>query len=147
MERKMKITTNKNDLEFKCQDISYNEGLKISKKLKQVVLFGSNKNCVGLAHNQIKGNKNVFIAKINNKWITFINATIIKKSDPQKVVESCMSFPNKFNNVNRFYNITISHLKENNYIIEEFNGFNAQIIQHEIDHLKGIHIFNKKKKK
>ena len=154
----MKITTNKKDLQFKCEDVNFTEGLKIAKQLKQVVLFGKNKDCVGLAHNQIKGNKNVFIAKIyngiNDEWRTFINAVIIKKTNLKKVTESCMSFPNKFTEVSRFNNITISYQvrarnnqEGNAFIIEEFEGFNAQINQHEIDHLNGIHIFNKKEKK
>ena len=77
----MKITTNKKDLEYKCKGVYYTEGLKIANKLKHIVLFGNNKDCVGLAHNQIRGNKNVFIAKINNTWRTFINPYISGKID------------------------------------------------------------------
>ena len=63
----MTITTNKKDLEFKCDQLYYTDALKIAKQLKQVVLYPQHKNCIGLAHNQIKGNKAVFIAKISNK--------------------------------------------------------------------------------
>ena len=146
-----KITTNKKDLEFKCNLIYYTEGLKIAKKLKQVILFGNYKNCIGLAHNQIKGNKSVFVAKINNKWETFINATIINKSNEvYKTSEGCMSFPNKPNKVIRHKWVEIKHqvkarndVKGNAFITEKFYGFEATIIQHEIDHLNGIHIHNK----
>ena len=148
----MKITTNKKDLQFKCEDVNFTEGLKIAKQLKQVVLFGNNKDCVGLAHNQIKGNKNVFIAKIDNKWRCFINASIINHSkDYFMHQESCMSFPKKSNKVKRYKSITIKHqvkarndVTGNMFETETFEGFNACIIQHEIDHLNGIHIFNKK---
>ena len=150
----MSITTNKKDLEFKCQQVYYTEGLEIAKKLKQVVLYGNNKSCIGLAHNQIRGNKAVFIAKINNKWRTFINPTIIKKEDSFMHQESCMSFPRKSNKVTRYNKIELTHQikarNDNNgnmFITEIVEGFSACIIQHEIDHLNGIHIFNKKEKK
>ena len=150
----MRITTNKKDLEFKCQQVYYTEGLEIAKKLKQVVLYGNNKSCIGLAHNQIRGNKAVFIAKINNKWKTFINPTIIKKEDSFMHQESCMSFPRKSNKVTRYNKIELTHQikarNDNNgnmFITEIFEGFSACIIQHEIDHLNGIHIFNKKEQK
>ena len=54
-----------------------------------------------------------------------------------------MSFPGKENKVNRFQDIVLQHYTENGMIVEKFSGQNAQIIQHEIDHLNGIHIFNK----
>ena len=73
----MKITKNKSDLQFKCNKIDYKTGLKIANDLKKVILYPQHKNCIGLAHNQIKGNKFVFIAKLNNTWKTFINGEII----------------------------------------------------------------------
>ena len=90
----MKITTNKKDLEFKCDELYYTDALKIAKQLKQVVLYPQHKNCIGLAHNQIRGNKAVFIAKISNKWRTFINPCITKKDGIFTHQEICMSFPN-----------------------------------------------------
>ena len=52
-------------------------------------------------------------------------------------------FFGKENKVNRFQDIVLQHYTENGMIVEKFSGQNAQIIQHEIDHLNGIHIFNK----
>ena len=151
-----KITTNKKDLEFKCNLIYYTEGLKIAKKLKQVILFGNYKTCIGLAHNQIGGTKSVFIAKLStdtgtSKWRVFINHTIINKSETTYISdEGCMSFPNKPNKVNRNKWIELRHqvkarndIKGSAFIHEKFYGFEATIIQHEIDHLNGIHIHNK----
>lgn len=147
----MRITTNKKDIEFKCDLVYFKEGQEIANKLIKTCLLGNNKNCIGLAHNQIKGSKNVFIAKLNNKWHSFINSEIIFKSDDFIVhEESCMSFPNKYNKVKRYNKIKVKHQinarnsnKGNAFIIEEFNNIDAYIIQHEIDHLNGIHIFNK----
>ena len=147
----MYITKNKEILEKKCEGVYYTEGVIIAKKLLNVVIFGKHKNCIGLAHNQIGGNKNIFIAKINNKWRCFINASIIKHSKDYIIhEESCMSFPKKSNKIKRYKSITIEHqTKARNdnrggqFTTEEFVGFDACIIQHEMDHLNGIHIFNK----
>ena len=141
---------NKRDrIEFKCEKVDYKTGKEIGSKLIRIAL--ANGNCVGLAYNQIGGNKRVFVAKINNKWRSFINAEIVLTSEDYIMhSESCMSFPNKFNKVKRFNKITIKHQvkarSDNNgdaFITEEFQGMDAFIIQHEIDHLNGIHIFNK----
>ena len=142
----MRITTNINDLNFKCSDVEdYKQGIIIGSKLKIICMFGKNKNAVGLAHNQIKGNKNVYIVKSKNVFRTFINAKIVDASeDVIKHEEGCMSFPNKLNKVTRHTWITISHLIKDGYIQETFNGFEACVHQHEIDHLNGINIHNKK---
>ena len=146
----MYITKNKEILEKKCEGIYYTEGIIIAKKLLNVVIFGKHKNCIGLAHNQIGGNKNIFIALINNKWRCFINTSIIKNSKDYIIhEESCMSFPKKSNKIKRYKAITIEHqTKARNdnrggqFTTETFTDFNACIIQHEMDHLNGIHIFN-----
>jgi len=146
------ITTNKKDLEFVCDGVYHTDALKIAKRLKLEVLLPKNKHCIGLAHNQIKGSKKVFIAKINNKWRSFINAEIVDHKQPYECIEQCMSFPNKSNKVKRYNLIKVNHqikarsdYSGNAWIIESFSGSNAQVIQHEIDHLNGIHIFNKGK--
>ena len=147
----MQIIRNKEILEKECKLVYLKEGLTITRKLLSVCLFGKNKDCVGLAHNQVGGNKRVFVAKINNLWTTFINPEIVSTSEDYIMhSESCMSFPNKFNKVKRFNKITLEHQVRarnsnngNAFITEEFEGMDSFIIQHEIDHLNGIHIFNK----
>ena len=144
----MRIVTDKNKIESDCYNCTYKEGQIISRKLVSICLINKNKDCVGLAHNQIGGNKRVFVAKINNKWRSFINPYIVSTSNDYIMhEESCMSFPNKFNKVKRYTGIKIKHHFLDTFITEEFTGFNAFIIQHEIDHLNGIHIFNKKENK
>ena len=149
-----KITKNKDKLEFECDLVYYEDGLKIANQLKNIILFGKHKSCVGLAHNQIGGNKRVFIAKIDNKWRTFINPKITfyyTWEKPFEHEESCMSFPNKSNKIIRWNKIELTHqinARNNNddmWKKDLFFGFNAVIIQHEMDHLNGIHIFNKNK--
>ena len=144
----MRITTNINDLNFKCSYVyNYNEGLKIANKLKMVCLFGKNKDAIGLAHNQIRGNKNVYVIKSKNTFRPFINAKIVDASEEFfKHEEGCMSFPNKCNSVTRHKWVKVSHLIKDGYVTETFTGFDACIHQHEIDHLNGIDIHHKAKK-
>ena len=85
------------------------------------------------------------------KYTDFINSEIVSTSkDYIMHTESCMSFPNKFNTVKRYNSVTIKHqikarsdLNGDAFITEKFTGFNACIIQHEIDHLNGILITDK----
>lgn len=141
------ITKHNNKLYEKTDPVYHTEGLKIAKKLHLIAI--SNKNCVGLAHNQIGGNKSVFVAKIDNKWRYFINPTIVSTgSESHTLSESCMSFPNKYSKVKRYLEIELHHqvkarndIKGNAFITERFKGFNAIVIQHEVAHLGGKTIF------
>tara|TARA_Y100001963_G_scaffold155216_1_gene245770 strand:+ start:905 stop:1387 length:483 start_codon:yes stop_codon:yes gene_type:complete len=160
----MRINTyNKEFLEKNCDCVNDEEARYITNILMRVCLEPSNSDCVGLAYNQINGTKRVFIAKVgkNGTWKTFINPSVISYNGKKFIHnESCMSFPNKSSDVTRYESVTISHLvldarkinfkdeefSSHEYVEETFTGFNACIIQHEIDHLNGIHIFNKGKK-
>ena len=144
-----RITTNRKDIESQCEKVSYSEGLKIIKELNTTCGFSVG--IGGLAHNQIKGNKMVFVALLGKpqQWRGFINPKIISKSEEIFMhEESCMSFPKKKNQkikVPRHIWITIRHETESGYLTENFNWNDAFVIQHEIDHLNGIHIVNKAK--
>ena len=150
----MKITRNKNILEKKCDLIYFSDGINISRKLLSVCFLGKNKDCIGLAHNQIGGDKRVCVAKLNNKWRVFINIEIVETSVDYIInTESCMSFPNKFNKVKRYNKIIVKHqvkARNNNngnaFITEEFSSEDAYIMQHEIDHLDGISYTNRMSK-
>ena len=138
------LTKNNNKLYLKCQKVDYNNGYKIAKNLHITALL--NRDCIGLAHNQIGGNKAVFVAKINNTWKYFINPIIISKSNNNYMhTEFCMSFPNKPSKVLRSETITIQYDVENGIKTEKFEGFNSCIIQHELNHLEGKTIFCKNK--
>ncbi len=53
--------------------------------------------------------------------------------------EGCLSLPKQFAEIERSEEIIVQYTNENNDIIEERkNGFLSRVLQHEIDHLKGI---------
>lgn len=141
----LNITKNIKDLNFKCSKVeSYSEGYKIGLKLQNTLLFKGLKNsAVGLAHNQIKGNKQVYITNYKNKFRVFINPTIINKSENFiNHKEGCLSYK-KGNTVIRYNWVIIKHLTKNGYKQEKFEGFEGCIHQHEYDHLQGIDIHHK----
>ncbi len=70
----------------------------------------------------------------------FINPRITKVSkDTQKFEEGCLSIRTVYGEVERPFGVTIQAFDENgSMFIEQANGFIAQVIQHEMDHLDGI---------
>jgi peptide deformylase len=139
------ITTNYDILKDKCNDVeTYQEGLAIVGKLKWVALCS--KNCVGLAHNQIRGNKNVYVVLESSKgFVGYVNPKIIKRSQETYITkEGCMSYPKaKATKVIRHDWIEIEHLTKEGIKTEKFHGAIAQRHQHEADHLVGIDIHHK----
>lgn len=102
---------------------------------------------VGLAAPQIGKNIQVFIMKPKNKIKVIINPKILKigsiKSkkplDPQKsIMEGCLSLPHYYSPIKRASSVTLEYLTaEGREKVEDFTGIEAQIIQHEVDHLNG----------
>ena len=70
---------------------------------------------------------------------TFINATIINKSDKKWTdYEGCLSIPEIYEQVERSWTITINYLDAQFQSQEKtFSGYNAKVIQHEFDHTQG----------
>ncbi len=70
----------------------------------------------------------------------FINPRITKVSkDGQLFEEGCLSIRGVYGDVQRPFSITIEAYNEHGELfIEQANGFVAQVIQHEMDHLDGI---------
>jgi len=100
---------------------------------------------VGLAAPQV-GNpiRLVVINTMDNKGSgikrTMINPEIVKESDDKSIgQEGCLSYPLKFINVERPYEVTVKYTSiEGKNIEEGFTGFNSRVVCHEIDHLNGI---------
>lgn len=129
---------------------------KIDKKIKSLIedlkdtlVVQEDPEGVGLAACQIGKPVRVFAMKPKDKIKIIINPKIVSQSkvekqsvrEKNKIMEGCLSLPNLYSPIVRSTNITISYISEcGTEKIEEFEGFDAQIIQHEIDHLEG-HLF------
>ena len=94
--------------------------------------------CVGMAANMIGKKKRIIIARINHMNVVMINPYIVQKSNPYQTKEGCLSL-NGERETTRYQNIVVKYQdmqwKERK---QSFVGYEAQIIQHEIDHCDGI---------
>lgn len=95
---------------------------------------------LGMAAPQIGVTKRVFIARIRNKFVVFINPRILKTSKEEtSLLEGCFSVSGLYGQVNRPAELNLeAYDKQGRKIRKTFRGLPAKIIQHEIDHLNGI---------
>lgn len=122
--------------------------LDIIKDLKDTLAVQKDPEGVGLAAPQIGKNLRIFAVKYNKFERIVINPEIIKqvktelkleKEVKNEILEGCLSLPNYYSSLQRSQNITIKYLNEKGEpVTENFRGFHAQIVSHEIDHLNGI---------
>ena len=100
---------------------------------------------VGLAANQVGILKQIvtinFEDKENNKKANYIlfNPSIIEYSEEKTIMEEgCLSLPEQYADVERPKQIIVEYTDENEKLIKrEIDGYEARILQHEIDHLSG----------
>lgn len=87
-----------------------------------------------------KGNKMSEIGET-----VLVNPVIIQQSDDEILSEeSCLSIPEFTGYVDRKKNITVAYQDINGQKkTKEFQGYNATVLQHEIDHLNGILFIDK----
>ena len=95
--------------------------------------------CVGMAANMIGVNKTSLVALIGDEYIAMINPVIVDKSkDTYDTEEGCLSLDG-IRPVTRHSIITVEYLdKKFKRKRGIFRDFEAEIIQHEIDHFSGI---------
>ncbi len=103
---------------------------------------------VGLAAPQIGKNVRVFVMLQGKNLKVVINPKIIKIQEGTKpkrinkassIMEGCLSLPHFYTPLKRAYYVQVSYQDDKGETkVEEFSGLDAQIIQHEIDHLDGI---------
>jgi peptide deformylase len=77
--------------------------------------------------------------KKKETYSIFINPRILKQSKKQKILyEGCLSVAETFGKIKRRTNVTLEAFDENGVKFRRgAGGLLAQIIQHEMDHLKG----------
>ena len=95
--------------------------------------------CAGLACIQIGVAKRVVLVRFGDTFIPFINPAIIKKS-PQTYIaqEGCLSLDG-LRTVKRHKSVKVMWTDQNGKRkVQEFSGYIAEILQHEIDHCNGV---------
>ena len=95
--------------------------------------------CVGMAANMIGVKKCIICFDNDGEYMTMLNPEIIKKTDVFEAEESCLSLLGGPRKTKRCKKIKVKYETLDFKVrIKSFEGFTAQIIQHEIDHLNGI---------
>ena len=154
----MKIITSKKQLKKPCRDVSLKQGRLIGDKLVKALKQNSDR-WIGLAANQIGYNARVLAMYLTETTdediVIFVNPTIISHSGNIRFIESCVSFPGHNVLTERYQQININ---------DDFNGdtsfYSPQpvgdsperriytsecvCIQHELDHLDGITMFDRR---
>lgn len=94
--------------------------------------------CVGMAANMIGVNKSIIVVNIGLTNIAMINPVITKKTGQYSTEEGCLSLTG-VRKTTRYKSIEVEFLDINFQKKKmKFDGWTAQIIQHEIDHTNGI---------
>lgn len=101
-------------------------------------LRANHEHCVGMAANMIGHNKRIIIIATGFANIVMINPVIKRRSEPYETEEGCLSLPGTRRAI-RYNKITVEFL-DKKFVkhVQDFEGYTAQIIQHECDHLEGI---------
>ena len=104
----------------------------------QDTLAANRERCVGMAANMIGHKKNMIIVSMGPMDVIMINPKLVSKSGPYETEEGCLSLEGK-RKTTRYRNIEVE-FQDAGFTKKKmkFDGFVAQIIQHEMDHLDGI---------
>ena len=143
----MMIIKDKKKLEIKCSPVSMKEGEEIGARLLHELR--QSESGIGLAANQIGINKRVCVVNVKEPLV-LINPKIVERSKEQFIFpEGCLSFPNDKIKTTRHVSIKVQ--ADNHENILQFNAESADVndafecvcVQHEIDHLDGITMFDR----
>ncbi|MQS52713.1 peptide deformylase [Companilactobacillus mishanensis] len=94
--------------------------------------------CVGMAANMIGVHKQIIAVTVGVVNVPMINPKITSKANSYSIKEGCLSLSGE-RETTRYKNIEVTFLDQNfKQHTQKFNGFIAEIIQHEIDHFDGI---------
>jgi peptide deformylase len=103
---------------------------------------------IGLAAPQINIHQRVVLVRLNSRNedgqepdppIALINPEIIKAGNAEKDFDGCLSFPGLFAETIRPHYLRVKGLDEWGKPFDRvFEGFDAVLVHHEIDHLEGI---------
>ena len=93
---------------------------------------------IGLAAPQVGINEQIFVVDTGKDTFAVINPKIVKSSGSQESEEGCLSIPNLHVNINRYKEIEVEFVDEENQPVRaKITGLLAKVFQHENDHLQG----------
>ena len=94
--------------------------------------------CVGMAANMIGIKKRIIVFCRGSKQYVMVNPQIISGFEPYETEEGCLSLTG-VRKTKRYRKITVKYQDQDfRSKTGTYDGYTAQIIQHEIDHCDGI---------
>lgn len=101
-------------------------------------LKANQERCVGMAANMIGINKRILVVAVGPFTFPMVNPVITAKSGKYETEEGCLSLDG-VRTCTRYREIEVDFLdKDFKPRHGKYNGFTAQIIQHEMDHFEGV---------
>ena len=142
------IITEISKLQTLCEEVSsIEEGEEIGAQLLNELT--ESENGIGLAANQVGINKRVCVINVKEPLV-LINPKIVETSEETFVFpEGCLSFPNKHVRTKRNVSVVVETDNHEGKLSfssesEDINdAFECACVQHEIDHLDGITMFDR----
>lgn len=139
------ILTDRKILSELCTRANYHSDYETIDNLKDTAADLKSKtgyDCAGLAAPQIGHNKRIILVNVQAKTVIMINPEIIlTKGKFSLGNESCFSVLSSFKapvRIKRWFKVKIKYCNEQGVLVEKlYKGFEARLIQHEIDHLDG----------
>ena len=114
------------------------EDLAVAKDLVET-LQAHRETCVGMAANMIGVCKRIIAFDCDGSIMVMFNPVILKQTGEYETEESCLSLLGCPRKTKRFQKIKVQYQNEAFQTrLKTFDGWTAQIIQHEIDHCNGI---------
>jgi peptide deformylase len=103
---------------------------------------------IGLAAPQVNDQRRVVIVRLGARSeedveagppIALINPVIVEGRDERQDFDGCLSFPGLYGQTIRPHYLRITGLDERGQMFDRvFEGFDAVVVHHEIDHLDGV---------
>jgi len=151
-------------IQKKLREVSVEEGLEIATELFQIL--NKRKDGIGLAANQVGIDAQVAVVNVRQPLV-LINPKIISKTNEIPYYEGCLSYSGKGCHTTRYETIEITTAQEEGTIIfsgidvgetgkgtwennkvkqdRELRTLEVVCVQHEIDHLNGMTIMDRKR--
>ncbi|MBQ2750532.1 MAG: peptide deformylase [Clostridia bacterium] len=95
--------------------------------------------CVGMAGNMIGVRRRIIAFLAGTEYMVMLNPVILKAEGPYETEEGCLSLLGGPRKTKRYKKIRVQYQTiDFQTRIKNFEGFTAQIIQHEVDHCNGV---------
>lgn len=105
-------------------------------------------NSVGLSAIQVGVPLQIFLGKMDGYYTTFVNPEILESQGEYSVSEGCLSFPEIYDAIPRAkyvfvgFSTIYNGSKSLKYVVGTYKDLDAIIIQHELDHLNGVLMYD-----